>query len=274
MNFLKTAFLIFCLLFLGGWRNPFDTPAERNREANELYRQKNYDLALKKYSDAQLAAPNSPKLHYNLGTAFFRKKDFNKAASEFQTAVTGSKEDSVKTDSLYNLGNAFFQLKKYQEAVKSYEQVLKLNSQDREARHNLEVARRLLEEQKKQESHDHKDDQKKDKNQDKKDKKNKDRQDKKENNKKTDSQDKSKQSEQKNQQKKKDPEKKQKKDKNLKNDKKDSKQENKPAKPVKKGQMSPEEAARILDALKNEELKFQRKRLKTGSDEVEVEKDW
>ncbi|HZM11169.1 MAG TPA: tetratricopeptide repeat protein [Candidatus Limnocylindrales bacterium] len=48
--------------------------------------QKNYGKAIKYYNKALVARPNSATFHYNLGAAYFGKRDFSKATQEYQAA--------------------------------------------------------------------------------------------------------------------------------------------------------------------------------------------
>ena len=47
---------------------------------------KNYGKAIKYYNKALAARPNSSTFHYNLGSAYFAKHDYNRATQEYRTA--------------------------------------------------------------------------------------------------------------------------------------------------------------------------------------------
>jgi len=137
--------------------------ASSNNEGNRLYEQKRYDEAMRKYTDAQAKKPTAPELHYNIGNVLFRKGDIEKALEEYRRAqVTSSTR--LRQAATYNQGNAFLQAGKVQEAVNSYVQALRLDPNDAEAKRNLELALKLLEQQQKQQQQQQKpdDQQKKD----------------------------------------------------------------------------------------------------------------
>jgi Ca-activated chloride channel family protein len=94
--------------------------------------------------------PGDPVAQFNLGHALHRDKNFAGAAEAFSRAETLSQDPGRKADAAYNAGNALFQQKKLSEAVEKYKEALRLRSSDPDAKHNLEMAQRLLKEQKQQ----------------------------------------------------------------------------------------------------------------------------
>ncbi|HZN04764.1 MAG TPA: VWA domain-containing protein [Candidatus Polarisedimenticolia bacterium] len=123
--------------------------ASRNNEGNQKYEQKKYDEALRLYTDAQALKPSAPELHYNIGNVLFRKGEFDKAIEEYLRAQSAA-SPGLRQAAVYNQGNAHLQQGKLQDAVNAYVQALRLDPKDQEAKRNLELALRLLEEQKKQ----------------------------------------------------------------------------------------------------------------------------
>ena len=118
-----------------------------NEEGNQLYRQKKYAEALKRYTAAQLEAPDEPRLHYNLGNVFFRQGEAEKARDEYARALA-SADPRLDPSAVYNLGNTFLAQQKFQEAVSAYQRTLKLNPRDLDAKRNLELALLRLRQQK------------------------------------------------------------------------------------------------------------------------------
>jgi Ca-activated chloride channel family protein len=123
--------------------------ARSNNEGNKLYEQKRYDEALRKYADAQALKPAAPELHYNIGNVLFRKGEIDKAIEEYQRAQA-SASTRLRQAAAYNRGNALLQQGKAQEAIGAYVQALRLDPNDAEAKRNLELALKLLKEQKQQ----------------------------------------------------------------------------------------------------------------------------
>jgi len=118
-----------------------------NEEGNRLYRQKKYSEALKRYTAAQLEAPDEPRLHYNLGNVFFRQGEPEKARDEYARALA-SADPRLDPSAVYNLGNTFLAQQQFQEAVSAYQRTLKLNPKDLDAKRNLELALLRLRQQK------------------------------------------------------------------------------------------------------------------------------
>ena len=123
--------------------------ASRNNAGNQKYEEKKYDEALRLYTDAQALKPSAPELHYNIGNVLFRKGELDKAIEEYMRAQSGA-DPRLQQAAQYNRGNALLQQGKAQDAVNAYVQALRLDPKDAEAKRNLELALRLLEEQKKQ----------------------------------------------------------------------------------------------------------------------------
>ena len=154
----------------------------------ELYHQGQLDEALKRYRQALAKDPDNPVLHYNLGDVLYRQKQYGGAAAEFAKGLTSDDLD-LQARSYFNLGNSHFQMgaaagrelakaeEAYKKAVNAYEASLKLQPGDADAKANLELARKRLQEIQKQK-------QQQQNQQDKQDKKQKEEQRKKNNDKK------------------------------------------------------------------------------------------
>ncbi|MCK4679974.1 tetratricopeptide repeat protein [bacterium] len=123
-----------------------DSPEGRNRRGNRLYREGRFDEALTEYRGAQVLAPELAALAFNAGNALFRKGELPDAIREYGNAAL-SDDDLVSSSALYNAGNAFLQAGQIDTAVEAFKGALKLNPDDQDAKHNLEVALELLEQQ-------------------------------------------------------------------------------------------------------------------------------
>lgn len=129
----------------------FASARSKNEEGNRLYQQKKYGEALKKYTEAQLEAPDAPQLHYNLGNVLFRQGEIEKARDEYLRALAAA-DRSLDPKAVYNLGNSFLTQQQYREAIEAYRRTLKLAPEDRDAKRNLELALRRLEQQRRPQS--------------------------------------------------------------------------------------------------------------------------
>jgi Ca-activated chloride channel family protein len=215
----------------------------KNEEGNRLYKQKKYDEALKRYTEAQLEAPDAPQLHYNLGNVFFKKGDVEKARDEYRRALA-SAEPGLDPLSVYNMGNTFFSQQQYKDAVSSYQRALKLNPTDADAKRNLELA--LLKMKQQQQKQQQQGDKKKE-----------------------DQQQKQQPSGQQQA-----PSQGQEKRQNS-GEKKQEEKQQPSSSPQQKGGLSRDEAERILNALQEDEKDNLKKRMeKAKEDQQQVEKDW
>ncbi len=119
-----------------------------------LYEEKKYDEALTEFLDAQVERPGDILLKYNIGNTHFQMRNFTEAEEAFMS-VANSYDPALQQSAYYNLGNCAYRQGKLEEAVNHYKHALELNSEDEDARFNLEFVRqeikRRLEEAKKQE---------------------------------------------------------------------------------------------------------------------------
>ncbi|MBM17478.1 MAG: hypothetical protein CL947_00235 [Epsilonproteobacteria bacterium] len=130
----------------------------------EAYSNKNFAVAYDQYGQLVEQDPYNAEYNYNMGTVLYKQQKFVEAQYYFQrTAESLDVTSDCKEQAYFNLGNSYIQLKKYRDAIEAYEQVLKLHTNNDRARHNLEIAKRLLdEEQKQQEQNQNKQDQQQD----------------------------------------------------------------------------------------------------------------
>ncbi len=229
-------------------------------EAYKAYQLGNYERALELYSKIgeQMPAPK-PELEFNKGAANYRLGSFEDALEDFDLAKT-SEIKSVAENAHYNMGNTHFQSQKFDKAIEEYKEALKLDPTDTDAKYNLELALRELQKQEQEQKQDDQQDKDKDKDkeenkekQDKKDEQDKDKQDK-------DKQDQDKQDKKDDQQKQDDKQKQdQQPDSTQSKDQQDQQQQVQPQ------QMSKEDAERLLNSLKDEEMKQQKRKVLLSS---------
>ncbi|MCX8156072.1 MAG: VWA domain-containing protein [Verrucomicrobiae bacterium] len=140
------------LLWAGGPAQAV-SPAEARRELDRGY----HKAAKKAYEELLLKRPEDNRLRYNLGVAAFRDRDYERAAREFEAAAMTPENLDLQQRAFYNaasaryhLGQAEPELEKkkaaWQTATNHLAHALRLNPQDADAQHNLEVIRRKLEE--------------------------------------------------------------------------------------------------------------------------------
>jgi Ca-activated chloride channel family protein len=118
-------------------------------EGNRLYSEGRFSEAHQKYLEALLQNPESPLIRFNDGNALYQEEDFQKAMERFLEA-TESGDPALSGSSWYNLGNALFRQQQLQESLEAYKQALRTNPADLDAKHNLERVLEQLQEQEQQ----------------------------------------------------------------------------------------------------------------------------
>lgn len=263
-------FLTFLMIFIG-ISNPSFAKDERDliKKGNSLYKKDKFKDAEVQYRKALEVEPNSNIAKYNLGTSYYRQGNFDQAKESFD-AVDNKKFDKKDlADAYYNLGNSQLQAKKYEDCIESYKKALVNNPEDKDAKYNLEYARKMIQQQQQQQNQknqNNKDDKQQqqqnqqNQNQDKKDQ-NKDQnkqnqnQDKKDQNKDQNKQNQNQQNQDQNQ------------DKNKQNQDQQQQQQQQP-------KISKQDAERILQALNNEEKNVQKKVKAKAAVKGKLEKNW
>lgn len=117
--------------------------------AHEAYEKKDFTAAQSGYEELIEQDPYNAEHNYNMGTVLYKQNKFEDAKSYFDRSVHATDVDhELKEQACFNQGNSHMQLQQYQDAIDAYEKVLEFNSDNERARKNLEIAKRLLEEQK------------------------------------------------------------------------------------------------------------------------------
>ena len=118
--------------------------------ANEKYEQSDFEEAQKLLERAREEKPGDPIVNYNLGSVYHQQGDYEQASDSYMGAMT-AQDTTTKAYAHYNIGNTEFRAGNYEKAVDAYKQSLRLNPGDVDAKYNLEVAlKRLQEHQQKQ----------------------------------------------------------------------------------------------------------------------------
>ena len=109
-------------------------------DADKQYQRSEYLNASKLYEEALQISPANLTAQYNLGVARFRLNEIEGATEAFKKALGLSKDRSMSAKIFYNLGVAFLKSANYPEAITAFRNALKLNSEDRDCRENLQFA--------------------------------------------------------------------------------------------------------------------------------------
>jgi Ca-activated chloride channel family protein len=138
-----------------------------NNKGNEAFADQDYDGALTAYLGAQENAPEMAEPHYNAANSHYRMEDYQQAQQEIERALVGEEsQQALDQHSYYNLGNTFFQAQQFEPAIEAYIEALRLNPDDLEAKQNLELALRQLQQQQEQDQEQRSEDQQSEEQQD------------------------------------------------------------------------------------------------------------
>ncbi len=239
------------------------------RSGNQAYELGAFDDAEVAYSEALRADANSAKARFNLGDALFRQERLEDALAEFQAAAELSEDPALKAKSFHNMGNIHGAAQQWDQAVEAYKQSLRANPMDEETRHNLAYAQQQLKQQQEQQEQ-NKDENQQDQNQDQQNDQEQDQEQNQDQQNQEDQQQQDQDQQNQNQQ-----------QEDQQNEQGEDENEQQPdpeqqGQQPAEGQISREEAMRLLEALQQQEQQVQEKlkKAKVKAKKTKKEKDW
>jgi tetratricopeptide (TPR) repeat protein len=142
----RTAALLLALLVFAGLTAAACGRSEAlaNNQGNDSFYEEEYEAALELYEAAQAEAPDFPEPIYNSANVHYRNSEFEDAQEDLLRTLLDADEELARA-SLFNQGNTFYKTAELEKAIDSYKEVLRLDPDDRDAKHNLELALRELE---------------------------------------------------------------------------------------------------------------------------------
>ncbi len=112
------------------------------RSANKLFKKGDYADAYRLYQnalgDSAHSVSGAPGVYYNSGNALYMQNQFDRALDAYQHSY--SPDSALTGRMLYNRGNTLLKGGRFDEAIESYLQSLQYTPDDEDARHNLELA--------------------------------------------------------------------------------------------------------------------------------------
>ena len=128
----------------------------QNYQAHKSYQKKEYKQAQKIYEKQLIADPQNPELNFNVGACLYKQDRHEDALHYFmRTTKASSGLQKLKEHAHFNAGNCNFHLKQYEKAIDQYDATLKISPENKEAKHNKELAKKKLEEQQQQQQQQH-----------------------------------------------------------------------------------------------------------------------
>ncbi len=120
-----------------------------NDAGNQAFDQQLYENALHEYQLAQVEEPEIPEPYYNAANSLNRLGELEGILTLTQQALKNA-DPKLASQAWFNLGNAYFDRQDWPQAIESYQEALRLQPQDMDAKHNLELALQEKEEQEQQ----------------------------------------------------------------------------------------------------------------------------
>ncbi len=116
------------------------------KNADSLYRNGRFADAEKAYQQEDMDNPKDLRYRYDRGCAAFQNKDYNAAESAFTSVLRRAKDKDILFRSAYNLGNTAFVRNDFASAAEYYKQAIIYDPQNTNAKYNLELSIKKLEE--------------------------------------------------------------------------------------------------------------------------------
>ena len=127
-----------------------ETLRAKIHKGNALYEEGLHDKALETYEDAQIDAPESPELLFNIANVKYREEDHESAIETYQKSFT-TYDIRLEAKAYYNTGNAKYRLGEktgniglWREAIEYYKRAIELDPDDEDAKYNLEFVERKI----------------------------------------------------------------------------------------------------------------------------------
>jgi len=134
-----------------------------NNQGNEAFAAQDYDGALTAYNQAQEQSPKLAEPHYNSANTHYRQGAYDQAQQQIELALVSEQAQAgLDQNTYYNLGNTLYQAQQYEAAIEAYKEALRLNPSDLEAKQNLELALRQLQQQQQEQQEEQQQDQQQD----------------------------------------------------------------------------------------------------------------
>lgn len=125
-------------------------------QANDAYQQGDYPNAIEKYQQAIAQKPENDIINFDLGTAYYKNKDYIKSLKHLQKALL-TEDAALQQKTHYNLGNAYYRhgitaedqnidtaISRLENALDHLKTAVQMDAQDADAKANKEFVEQEL----------------------------------------------------------------------------------------------------------------------------------
>ena len=136
------------------------------KSGDQAYTKQDFNKAEESYRKA-LEKKQTETTKYNLGNSIMEQNRPDEAITYYEDATKKPNLPDLNAKAWYNLGNAYYQKKDYDKSVKAYKESLKQKANDLDTKKNLVLAKKqLIKQQQQQQQQQNKDNENKDQKQD------------------------------------------------------------------------------------------------------------
>jgi len=138
--------IIFILICLFGTIGVLTAQVERKyiRRGNNFFENQKFREAEMQYRKALEKDSKSVEASFNLGNAMYKLDEYNAATARYSGLADKAENKNELNRYYYNLGNSYFKSGKYSESIEAYKKSLLNDPNDFDAKHNLQMALRML----------------------------------------------------------------------------------------------------------------------------------
>ena len=126
--------------------SPFLSRAIAAEHPDELYRQGYFAEAEEAYAHLDMDHPDDIRYRYNRGCAAFQRIEYQAARAAFSSVLRRVEDNEMRFRTAYNLGNTAFMQDDFSSAMAYYKQAIFYNPLSEDAKYNLELTLRALQE--------------------------------------------------------------------------------------------------------------------------------
>lgn len=106
---------------------------------NKAFSAEMYDTALNAYEIAQESMPERSEPTYNTANTLYRQQRYREAVDLYDRVLAGQ-ELELSDWTTFNTGNALYEAGDHEQAIEMYKQALRIDPDNFDAKHNLELA--------------------------------------------------------------------------------------------------------------------------------------